>query len=347
MKELQGRRTSPRSELSPKRRDSMKALTLVPVSSTDITGLNGVPRRRPPAPPPESKHGIQALRELRQVTPPVSLIPGTESAFLERGGLTQFKCLRWLDVAKQLYDSPASFSDSAPLRKLPPIAFLKLLIEWIEDYARATGRQRNKGPTWRWRALQGFVHNSRRLQTRKFLINVMRLARSIAAHFLNAPFDSQLLVLWGDWHRWRSSASTPADPIAHRPLADRVFTVLGQFRNGSKVSTGDYETLEPFLSKRFRRPFVIDALYSSRERQSLSEFIAYAAVTDVYLQHRDLMDKTTLFQHYIEEATHWALRLGEPSLLSEFEVICWRFCAHSAVKFKRRQKKRTPFFENQ
>jgi hypothetical protein len=257
----------------------MKSLTLAPVSSTDITGLNGLPRRRPPAPPPpESKHGIQALRELRQVTPPVSLIPGTESAFLERGGLTQFKCLRWLDVANQLYDSPA---------------------------------------------------------------------RSIAAHFLSAPFDSQLLVLWGDWHRWRSSASTPADPIAHGPLADGVFTVLRRFRNDSKISTGDYETLKPFLSKRFRRPFVIDALYGSRERQSLSEFIAYAAVMDVYLQHRDLMDKTTLFRDYIEEATPWALKLGEPSILSEFQVNCWRFCAHSGVKFKRRQKKRTPFFENQ
>jgi hypothetical protein len=312
----------------------MKSLDLAVVPPTEKTTLNGVPRPRPPTPPLDSRLGVQVIRELRRLQPLVNVRVETEYAFLEKDGLKPFKCLEWLRIAKQFYDSPATFYDSASLRKLPPIAFLKLLIEWIDDYARITGRKRNKGLTWRSRALRGFVHDNRRLQSRKFLINVTRLARSIAAHFLNPPFHSHLLVLWGDWHRWRyaadarcsSSGSTPADLIERGRHADRLFAVLMRFRNGGKVSADDHQTLKPFLSKRFQRPFWIDALHDKREHISHSEFIARAAATDVYLQYRDMIEMTSSLRDYVEQVSAWAAELCEDEIRLNFELIHWRFC---------------------
>jgi hypothetical protein len=327
----------------------MKSLNLASVSATETMGLNGLPRRRAPE-PLQSKRGIQAIRELRRLTPPIDLSPGTESAFVERGGLTPSRCLQWLEVAKQLYESPAMLSDPSPLRNLPPIAFLNLLIEWIEDYARITGRQRNQGPSWRWNALRGFVCKSRRLQTRRFKTHVLRFSGSIAAHFLKPPLESHFAALWEDSHRstylagarCSSSATTVGDINERGLLADRVFAVLRRFRNDGKISAEDYQTLEPFLSKRFHLPVVIDAFQNKRGHESFREFIRYAAAMDVHLQYLNLMNEIAVFGDYVEAATRWTLRLGEPSSISKFEAICWRFGAPSAFKPYQRQKKAYP-----
>lgn len=174
----------------------MKSLNLASLPSTKTIALNGLPRRRPPevSLTLKSRCGIQTLNELRQLHPAIALIPGTESMFLERRGLTKSRCSHWLHIAKQFYARPRRMlSETVPLENLPPISFLNLLIDWIDGYAKITGRKRNKGPTWRWRALQGFVHDNRRLETQRFLVEIPRLAISIAAHFSKPPFDNHLL----------------------------------------------------------------------------------------------------------------------------------------------------------
>jgi hypothetical protein len=326
----------------------MKSSNLASLPSTENAALGGLPRRRPL----KSKRGIQAISELRQLDPPVDLMPGTEATFLLQGELTKSKCSQWLHIAKQFYvipRPPAKLSEPLPLRNLPPISFLDLLIDWIDAYAKSTGRKRTKGLAWRWNALRGFVKRNRPLQTRNFLPNVTRLARSIADHFSKAPFDSQILVLWGDWHRSGYSAKTRSTPSASRPadlvergrLADRLFAVLKRFRNDGKISAEDCAALVPFVSDNFRR--LIEALHDETQHQSFSELIAYAAAMDVYIQHLLLMNRVASVRDYVDDVTHWARRLGDPSVLSEFQVIWWRFCGHPGVEFRRRQKKRTRF----
>jgi hypothetical protein len=321
----------------------MKSVNLDPLPAEKTT-LNGLPRPRPPGPPLKSERGIQAITALRKLHPPVDLLPGTEATFSEKAALTKLRCLQWLHIAKHFYaDPPVTLSQPVPLRNLPPIPFLTLLIEWIDDYAKITGRQRIKAPTWRRNALQGFVHRNRRLKTRRFLLEISRLATSIAAHFSNPPFDNPLLRAWGDWHRFAQSDRPPvpidSDTVERARQADLLFTVLRRFAKDRKVSADDYAPLAPFVSDNFRRPSFIDALHDETERQSFSEYVAYAAAMDVYLQHIRLMEKIAIFRGYLDEVMQWALRVDEPSIVSKFDVICWRFCAHSAFKLQKCRKK--------
>jgi hypothetical protein len=275
-------------------------------------------------------------------------MPSTEATFLERGGLTQLRCLQWLHIAKQFYARPwVKLSDPLPSKNLPPISFLNLLIDWIDAYAKITGRQRSKSRTWRWRALQGFVKRNRRLQTRKFLLEISLLATSIAAHFSKPPFDHPLFVLWGDWHRFHksqdsrrySSASGGPGGIERGRQAAKVFDVLERVANNGKVLAGDYSTLTPYLSKEFPKPFLIEALHDQRERKLFAELIARAAAMEVYLQHLKLMRTIEPHRDYVRKVTTWSLKLGEPEAQPQFNVVHWRFCARSPVESATAAKK--------
>ena len=144
-----------------------------------------------------------------------------------------------------------------------------------------------------------------------------------------------------------SSAPTLADLIERGQYADRVFTVLRRFRNGGKVSAGDYQTLKPFVSETFQRPFWIDVLHDKKEHLSNSEFIARAAAMDVYLQHRDMIQMTNSLRDYVEQVSAWAAKLCEGEIRLNFELIHWRFCGCRMWIPSATKEKRTPFLRGQ
>jgi len=299
------------------------------VHQVNVPSLAGLPRRRPKSLPP--KRAIQAIFDLRQLKPPVYLTPEGERAFIEGSVLTQEKCLRWLDILKQLFaEQPLRSSKTVALRSLPPISFLNLLTDWIDVYAKVEGRRKTRGPRWRWNALRGFVHRERRLQSRKLLRNISLLAKSIAAHF-----DDPLFLLWGDYRQHSGSKASSLNELSTAERgreAARVFDVLKRVRNNDKVLADDYDTLKQYVSKEFKEPIIKMYLPDPSERKSMNEFVARAAAMDVYLQYLRMVDTFALDLDYAKDATRWLLKLGEPDARPLMETIRSRFCGPSDLR---------------
>jgi hypothetical protein len=303
----------------------------------DARSLAGLPRRRPDSLPP--KREIRAIYDLRRLHPPIYLTAEDERIFLEGSVLTQEKCLRWLAILKQFFaEQPTFLSETVPLRTLPPISFLNLLTDWIDVNAKIEGRRKTKRPTWRWDALHGFVHQNRRLQSRKLLRNISRFAKSVAAHF-----DDPLFLLWGDYlqhSRPETSSCNEPRTTEQRRKAAKVFDMLRRVVvNKCAVLVEDYRTLKPYLSEEFREPTFARYLPDDRERESLDKFVARAAALDVYVQYLRMGRRVGFDQGYVEDMTKWLLKLGEPEARSRIEVIHGHFCVHPTVNLRRRPKK--------
>ena len=277
-----------------------------------ILTLNGLPRPRSQSLPP--KCAIKAICDLRRLRPPVHLTPEDERTLVEGVVLTREKCLRWVGVLKQFLDQ----------RTLPPVSFLNLLTSWIDLYAKVE-RRRKKPRGWRWDSLRGFVHQERRLQSRKFLKNISRFAKSIAAHF-NHP----LCLLWGDYVQHsqpnNSSSNEPTRTVCEGE-ATRVFNVLKRIVvNGANASVEDYAVLKRYVSDQFQEPIIMKYLPDPRELRSLHEFVARAAAMDVYLQYLRIGRRFGFDQSYVRNVTTWLLKLGEPEARTQIEAIYRHFC---------------------
>ena len=327
-------------------------------------GLAGLPRRRREPPTSPTPNVKEAITDLRRLGPSIRLSQAIETTFLEGAELTQAKCLHWLGILKQFFGAqPASLSASVPLRSLPPISFLNLLIDWIDSYAKTKDR-RKKGLRWRWHTLRGFVNRRRLLQPRVskygrpqrggLLGEISVLAKSIAAHFSRPPFDNRLLLLWGDYWRFQYlkhsraeiRSSNAKDAMEQGEKAAKVFDVLRRYAHCGKVIPSDYSTLAPYVSKRFHVPFFIQTLHNARERREQAESNALGAAADVYVQYLRMSNMIDRHQEYVRGATTWFVELGEPHIPPEpnirpqFDAIRWRFCSSPAGNLRRRPKKR-------
>src|SRR5262249_10367444 len=151
--------------------------------------------------------------------------------------------------------------------------------------------------------LRGFVNRKRPLQRRVskdgrrprsgLLDEISVLAKSIVAHFSSAPFDNPLLLLWGDYWRFQHFHHSRAESTSYNEMdvmeegekAGKVLDVLRRYVRGGKVVSDDYLTLAPYVSKRFRTPFFIQAFHNARERREQAESNARGAAADVYAQY--------------------------------------------------------------
>jgi hypothetical protein len=301
-----------------------------------VSGLDWLPRPRPKSLPP--KRAITAIDDLRSLRPPIHFTPEDEKTLSYGIGLTQERCLLWLAILKQFFARQrVTLSETVPLKTLPPVSFLNLLIDWINVYARVTGRRKIKASSWRWSALRGFVHRHRRLQSSKLLRNISSLATSIAAHL-----DDPLMLLWIDYlqlSRLKTSSCNELGTTEGWPDSSRVFDVLKRVVvNKGKAVADDYPILKPYVSKEFREPTITKYLPVARELNLLEEFVARAAAMDVYLQYLRLGDRR-FDQHYLEDVTSWVLKLGEPEARSHIQAIQRHFCARQTANPKRRPKK--------
>jgi hypothetical protein len=283
-----------------------------------------------------SENGLKAIRELRLLSPAIDLGPGTESAFKIRAELTRSLSLKWHHIARQFYTKrPIVLSEPVSLSHLPPISFLNLLIEWIDELARHQGRKWTESDSWRWTALKGFVHDDASKGVREFSTDVLRLAKSVAARFSNPPFDNPLLKAWGDWLYFKLPSRPRVRVDSGRRERgrqhDHQFKVLRRFVIDRSVCANDILLLKEFVSSNFRQSLSVD----KNKGLLPSKFIAYSAVMDCYLQHLSHMT----FRNYVEGVAEWATLLGEPGIQADFEAIQWRFCGRPVVISPRLHKK--------